>query len=86
MTRDKAKELLTDEFCGDETVTDIWVELDSIIDKIYDDFESRTCESCKYFMDKKIAYLCLFGDTRQHMWIEENIFNSGCNKWEKKDD
>lgn len=55
-----------------------------IIDKIYDDLEHRTCENCKHRMNKgKNAELCLYGDTREFMWIPKHIFNSGCNKMDK---
>jgi len=54
------------------------------IDKIYDDLEHRTCENCKHRMNKgKNAELCLYGDTREFMWIPKHIFNSGCNKMDR---
>lgn len=58
--------------------------LKDMINEIYDDLEHRTCESCRYRMNKgKNAELCLHGDTREFMWIPKHIFNSGCNKMDR---
>ena len=47
MTREEAKDLIEMEFddyyyCCDSNHC-------SVIDQIYDDFESRTCENCKHY-------------------------------------
>ena len=48
------------------------------------ELENRTCENCKHRMNKgKNAELCLYGDTREFMWIPKHIFNSGCNKMDR---
>lgn len=63
----------------------LFEDVADLIDDIYADFESRTCESCRYRMNKgENAELCLYGDTIEFMWIPKHIFNSGCNKLEKK--
>jgi len=51
-----------------------------LIDEIFDDFESRTCENCVYFdrigacsNNESIAYDCL------------SVDDFGCNKFERKE-
>lgn len=63
------------------------LDLDSVIDVIYDDFESMCCENCKYnkeqdgfmiFCDKEMCQ-----DGSKMMW---HSFTKDfcCNKWESK--
>lgn len=60
-----------------------------LIDKIYDDFEARTCESCRYSNIE--PYIEEYGECEKgygwywnsHMEIGKDF---GCNKWEAKDD
>ena len=63
--------------------------INSIIDNIFDDFESRTCENCKYnkeqddfmiFCDKEMCQ-----DGSKMMW---HSFTKDfcCNKWEIRDE
>lgn len=49
-----------------------------LIDKIYDDFESRTCESCEY-----LEILC---ENEESIVFEMAINRKdfGCNKWKQK--
>lgn len=62
-----------------------------IIDKIYDDFESRTCESCKYWNPSEESILESNGDGYidcDIVYAESNgtinKSNFCCNKWEQK--
>ena len=65
-------------------------ETKNLIDYIYDDFESRTCESCRYKTidgtwqkTGKPIYKCKllvsFGN-----WQDTINLTDGCNKYEKK--
>jgi len=47
-----------------------------VIDKIFDDFESRTCESCKFHSD---------GFCTELVYDISNLGFDSCNKWEAKD-
>ena len=71
MTREEAWEL--SEVFGTE-----------IIDKIYDDFESRTCENCKHFIDSECMVIgdwdCYYDSPAQ--WTPPKDF--GCNKFVRK--
>lgn len=55
-----------------------------VIDKIFDDFESRTCENCSMYTDGfgicTIAY-----DTFERS-EDLNKSNFSCNNWEAKDE
>lgn len=49
-----------------------------LIDRIFDDFESRICGNCEFYHQ---GYLCLeFGDGEFQPYKE-----FGCNKWELKE-
>ena len=48
-----------------------------LIDRIYDDFESRTCDNCKY-----LDGLCTLGI--KHFEIDTNPSDFGCNKFVRK--
>jgi hypothetical protein len=64
--------------------TDHKVELSkAFVNKIYDDFESRTCESCKYWNRKNPARQDGDCDEINHTNTETD-WNFGCNKWEEK--
>ena len=64
------------------------IEGEELIDMIYDDFESRTCENCKHwsldleyghklgYCDKDIGNSLTIDNVTKH--------NFGCNRWEKK--
>lgn len=59
--------------------------IDKFISKIYDDFESRTCENCKYwrYSDENVYFEdCNFG-LIGHSY---NPNSFGCNRWEPKDE
>ena len=52
-----------------------------IVNKIYDDFESRTCNNCVYYNSmNESSGLC------EHLGLPELGVDSdfGCNKWEAK--
>lgn len=56
---------------------------DSLIDEIYDYFESRTCESCKYWMDD-ISGVRMCNISDGIACKESTLATDGCNKWESK--
>ena len=62
------------------------LDLDSVIDVIYDDFENRSCESCKfgmtYHFDDEIECFKIEADT-QGIYFSKDFC---CNKWESIDE
>ena len=85
MTREEAHRIMRDDLVDELCIVDGRY----FIDIIYDDFESRTCESC--FFSKRCQM--------EQSWISLSISNLeccddwdkwssqyGCNKWEKKDE
>lgn len=80
MTREEAKELYTPKSTYPMKM--------SFIDKIYDDFEARTCESCKYGnnIDGKDILLCgnavCLDLTTYGQYVVTKNF--GCNTWRAK--
>ncbi len=66
-----------------------------IVNELCDDFEGRTCESCKFLSTKNGELICqntynshqietsVCGITDEYMDVGNDF---GCNKWEKKDD
>ena len=67
MTRDEAYERI-DEFGI------------SIIQEIYDEFEARTCSTCKWWQDE----VCVNGDSP--LCSDFTVGKFGCVLWEKQDD
>lgn len=61
------------------------LKFDEIIDEIYDDFESRTCESCRFNENDKcgirhgIFLMSNYG-------VEVNLDTFCCNQWETRDE
>ena len=57
----------------------------AIVNEIYDDFESMTCENCKF---NETESYCLSVCINPHSiaYNRNTANNDGCNKWEKKDD
>lgn len=63
--------------------------LDEFIDKIYNDFESQTCESCKHFLvynDSKQSGTCDNEESIAYTSKEAIYGDDGCNKWEERID
>ena len=52
-----------------------------IIDDIYDDFESRTCKNCKYFIKDK--FVCCNSKAPTIVQINDDSF--GCSKFERRE-
>jgi hypothetical protein len=82
MTRDEALDLqiLTFDYFDKPIQEPISDEMALIVNKIYDDFESRTCESCRFYTKT---------NQKNHICnLEHDIWHldRGCGKWEKKDD
>ena len=48
-----------------------------LINKIYDDFESRTCKSCKHNKSCETLFVLL-----ENISIPAHLKDFGCNKWE----
>jgi len=63
-------------------------EVDEIIDRIYDDIESRACDNCKHYL--KLSYKCNHLDNEQittkYMHLMHTYNSFGCNKFERKTD
>lgn len=58
-----------------------------IIDIIYDDFESRTCSSCRHYEEVYNEKGWRTHHVMQCSIIKEPFSGDfGCNKWEAKDD
>ena len=55
-----------------------------IIDSIYDDFENRTCENCKYYDSFNESSGMCANISIQFVNAVDSDF--GCNKWELKND
>ena len=79
MTREEAYNMAYEDL--DSMYHSTWIR--TVVDEIYNDFESRTCESCSYY-----GYIC-FKD-RTILGCEKLILRVGkdfaCNKWRSKDD
>lgn len=57
-----------------------------VIDEIYDDFESRTCESCKYkYVVSYDCVECRCSDSLLDYLDLDHTPDFCCNKWEKKE-
>lgn len=80
MTREEAKQKL---WATGSINTMSKVECDNILNEVYDDFENRTCESCKYWQYENaeaLAETCRFGNI-EHSYQADSF---GCNKWGQK--
>ena len=61
-------------------------DISSFIRKIYDDFESRTCESCRFFLGCGLENCnCENENSMGYTYPDLTKFDS-CNKWELKND
>jgi hypothetical protein len=79
MTRERLEQIVRDES---------WEARVKAVHKAYDDFESRTCDNCKYLVSDDYELYCskditTFGDDMN--WID-SIDTFGCNKFERKDE
>jgi len=79
MTREIAKKCLSDELTNN----------DKIVDKIYDDFESRICENCIHFIKDKFnnnENTCISGCGDIAIGFDTVYCSSdfGCIEWESK--
>lgn len=65
-----------------------WIK--EFIHHIYDDFENRTCENCKYFNGASVHSKKRYCTIHHDSWDKGEFFefnlgeNFGCNKWEDK--
>lgn len=81
LTRTTAKFSLYDGYCEKTSTVTMKVTKETI-DKIYDDFESRTCENCKVIQNikkfnKGAAYCNII-----HKSVNKDF---GCNKFERRE-
>lgn len=76
MTREDAKKLFEWEY---EFTTLSFDDVNEYIDKIYDDFESRTCGNCKHEPS------CLFVTMCEDCKIDYVESGVKCNKFERKE-
>ena len=57
-----------------------------LIDEIYDDFETKVCSRCKYYVEEECKTItnwdCYYDQPCN--WMPPDNF--GCNKWEAKDE
>lgn len=64
-----------------------WGIIHDTIDCIYDDFESRICDNCKYFtFENEIIGTCQKGIYDKQLCSSEDhlVSSFGCNKWKSK--
>jgi hypothetical protein len=62
---------------------------DDLVDYIFDNFESRTCESCKYHIVTNECEVLFTECSDEYDTFDVNLHTGKdfmCNKWEKKDD
>jgi len=83
MTREKAQEELYS-YVYDDSLESGHLTAD-LITKIYDDFESRTCDNCKWLTDLGFCVnLKSIGNGKDR--FEDSIKSDiGCNKFERKE-
>lgn len=83
MTREEAKDSLFRFIERDMTMKNISFEI--AIDAIYDDFESRICENCKYssVIQGTDRLFCGCDEAEQLPTVNKDF---GCNKFERKTD
>jgi len=55
---------------------------ENIVDEVYNDFESRICKNCKYFIKIKKRLLCSHPINYDYIITDENF---GCNRFERKE-
>ncbi len=87
MTREEAKNIVTE--IANKNKTIVWLldtDIFKIIDMIYDDFESRTCENCKYFKKETDDFgFCEY--TSKKETNSKNIFvvykDFGCDRFKR---
>ena len=85
MTREETKSFYS-ELCSEFDAVKSTVY--SVVDKIYDDFESRTCKNCKHFQvydDSKMLGECINKESIAFTSCEAIYGDDGCNKFERKD-
>ncbi len=85
MNREQAKELYTDKFLGDELVTNIWVELEDIMDEVFDSLENQKCENCKYYIPREELnpnHAYAEGTCGVQGWVKATVRNFGCTRFE----
>ena len=75
MNRDNRKELNAENYPAS-----VLSWLHKITDEIYDDFESRTCESCKWNNGCQVVIAC------EDWNLPYKEANLKCDKWESKDE
>ena len=94
MTREEAKSNIEKDIFSEHCNQFSIIEVQRIIDTIYDKFESRTCGNCKiwdeeydtdsYELDYAIENNLYLNDAECREIFIRTRRNFGCNKWEKK--
>ncbi len=86
MTREEAKKIADLSISTIKRYSDLTKRFNGLIDEIYDDFESRVCENCKYFdfpYPKRIRGLC----TKETEDVDELVKKDfGCIHFERRED
>ena len=93
MTREKAEDFIDDKKIYTDTVKAIKVsDIGKLLNKIYDEFESRTCENCT-FSGNNFTYRCSNSEVNAMLMTSyigspslNPSFDFGCNKFEMKRD
>ena len=97
MTREEGQQYVRDMTTGHhkDATSNHYNDIKKAVDKIYDDFEIRTCENCKYgYLEEEHLILCnaSFYDDKIYDSDDDLLNNPlfypnkdfGCNKWEAK--
>lgn len=86
MTRDNAKREIIEMFTSKPFSQLKIGDINTIIDKIYDNFENRSCENCKYFIQEHFYGVCQkdVNTTKNQDNFLSNI-EFCCNRWQKYD-
>lgn len=91
MAREEAKQYAEEIYKVKSTYNEKMFWKDKFIDAIYDDFESRTCENCKYWEKDDTGYGCAeyrLGYCSKDVGNGFTINNAtkhnfGCNEWKQ---
>ena len=92
MTREEAVEWVCNTFDEDFPLSDgdKAESIEALVNRVYNRFESRTCENCKHsvaedYKEDEDVYSCRNDETNLPI---EQVFTKdfSCNKWETKDE
>ena len=64
-----------------------WHNAHELADELYDEFENRTCENCKYFKEgEDITHICTIGNSCgvDEYGVPTVLMSFGCNEFKEK--